>query len=329
VTRKPFGSMPDGRPVEMLTFSAGGLELSAITYGGIIVSLTAPDTRGAPANVVLGFDRLEHYFDSSPYFGAVVGRYANRIEGARFSIDGVEHHVTPNDPPNHLHGGRRGFDKRLWQAEASGDAAVILRRQSAAGEEGYPGTVDVEVRYLLGERGDLTVEYEAAADAPTHVNLTQHSYFNLRGTGDVLEHVLSINANAYLPVDEYLIPAGVAPVAGTPFDFREPSAIGKRLGDNHEQLRRGGGYDHNFVLNRSGAPLSLAARASEPSSGRTLEISTTEPGLQFYSGQAVGRRGFCLEPQHYPNSPNRPEFPPTLLRPGERYRSRTRYTFGR
>jgi aldose 1-epimerase len=328
--RKTFGLLPDTTAVDVITIGdAHGLEINVITYGCVIVSLHAPDAGGARANVVLGFDRLEPYLDSSPYFGAVVGRYANRIANARFAIDGREHHVSANEPPNHLHGGFRGFDRHVWNAEVAGNGrAVVLRRTSPDGEEGYPGALDAQVTYTVADR-ELRVEYEAVADAPTHVNLTQHSYFNLRGSGDVLHHCLAINASTFLPVDERLVPTGdFAPVGNTPLDFQDAMAIGARLKSGHEQLQRGGGYDHNFILNRSDMTLALAARVLEPASGRTLEVRTTEPGLQLYSGQAVGYRGFCLEPQHYPDSPNRAEFPSTLIRPGERYLSTSHYTFG-
>ena len=322
--------MPDGTAVDVITLGgAGGLEMKVLTYGCIIASLAVPNGGGHTANVVLGFDRLEPYLDASPYFGAIVGRYANRIAGARFAIGSHEYHVSSNEPPHHLHGGFKGFDKRLWEAEVSGNGTtVVFRRRSPDGEEGYPGSLDAQVTYTLADR-ELRIDYEAVADAPTHVNLTQHSYFNLRGHDDVLSHCLAINAGNYLPVDERLIPTGeFAPVANSPFDFQEPIAIGSRLHTDHAQLARGGGYDHNFNLDRADTALALAARVFDPSSGRTLELRTTEPGLQFYSGQVVDYRGFCLEPQHYPDSPNRPEFPSTLLGPGERYESTTLYTFG-
>lgn len=330
VDRTTFGVLPDGTAVDRITLSdPGALEVKVLTYGCIIASLGVPDAHGRTANVVLGFERLEPYITDSPYFGAVVGRYANRIANARFTIDGRAHDVSPNEPPNHLHGGFQGFDKRVWEAEASRNGrAVVLRRRSQDGEEGYPGALDVQVTYSIANH-ELRIEYDALTDAPTHVNLTHHSYFNLRGSGDVLEHCLAVNASTYLPVDERLIPTGeFAPVANTPFDFQEPVAMGSRLHALHEQLKRGGGYDHNFNLNRADTTLTLAARVIEPSSGRTLELRTSEPGLQFYSGQVVNYRGFCLEPQHYPDSPNRPEFPATLLRPGESYHSETVYVFG-
>ena len=329
VKRRTFGILSNGTAVDVISFGEQGVfEVEVLTYGCVIVSLAVPDGSGRLANVVLGFERLESYLNDSPYFGAVIGRYANRIANARFTIDGREHRVSPNEPPNHLHGGFKGFDKRVWEAEISENGrAVVFRRTSADGEEGYPGTLNAKIIYTIAER-ELRVHYEASTDAPTHVNLTQHSYFNLRGGGDVLEHQLAVNASTYLPIDARLIPTGeCAPVASTPFDFQEPMAIGSRLNVVHDQLKRGNGYDHNFNLNRSDTTLSLAARVVEPSSGRSLEVHTTEPGLQFYSGQVVGYRGFCLEPQHYPDSPNRPEFPSTLLRPGERYHSTTVYKF--
>jgi aldose 1-epimerase len=320
--RDTFGTLPDGHPVDLITLGAqDGLQIRVITYGCIIVSLSAPDRHGRFGNVVLGFDRLERYVAQSQYYGAAVGRYANRIANARFSIDGRIYHVSANDPPNHLHGGFRGFDKRVWDAEIAGNGSgVLFRRRSPDGEEGYPGNLDAQVAYTVTNRNELDVAYEAVTDAPTHVNLTQHSYFNLRGAGDgdVLDHCLAINANTYLPVTERLIPAGaIAPVANTMFDFQEPTAIGARYGGN---------YDHNFVLNHSGAAMTLAARVLEPKTGRTLEVRTSEPGLQVYSGG--DHRGLCLETQHYPDSPNRPEFPSTLLRPGEQYQSRTELIFG-
>ena len=329
VKRTTFGTLPDATRVESMTLRSGALEMNALTYGCIITSLAVRDASGHNTNVVCGFNSLEPYLAPSPYIGAVVGRYANRIAGARFAIDGREYRLSLNEPPNHLHGGFIGFDKCVWDAEASASgSAVTFRRRSPNGEEGFPGALDAQVTYALGDR-ELRIDYEAVADAPTHVNLTQHSYFNLRGEGDVLSHCLAINASTYLPVDERLIPTGeFAPVANSPFDFQESIAIGARLHTDHPQLARGGGYDHNFNLNRADSGLPLAARVLDPSSGRTLELRTTEPGLQFYSGQVVQYRGFCLEPQHYPDSPNHPDFPSTLLRPGERYESTTVYSFG-
>ena len=321
--RQPFGTLADGRPIDVFTLTNGaGIRVRAITYGCVIVSLETPDRDMALRNIVLGFDRLERYVSDSPYYGAVVGRYANRIAGARFSLDGREYRLSANEPPNHLHGGVEGFDKRVWEAEsAAHGSAIVFRRRSRDGEEGYPGNLDVEVTYSLTDRNELRVDYQAETDEPTHVNLTQHSYFNLRGTGDgadVRDHCLAVNANTYLPVTENLIPTGeIAPVANTPFDFQEASVIGARYGAE---------YDHNFILNHSEGEMALAARLFEPHTGRTLEVRTTEPGLQVYSGG--NHRGVCLETQHFPDSPNRPEFPSTILRPGGRYRSRTDFVFG-
>jgi aldose 1-epimerase len=280
-------------------------------------------------NVVLGYDQLEPYLHSSPYFGALVGRFANRIANATFVIDGRSYGLARNEAAHHIHGGVKGFDKHMWEAETDTRAnAVLFRRRSPDGEEGYPGTLDVAVTYSLGDLDDVSMTCEAVTDAPTHVNLTQHSYFNLRGDGDVLAYLLTIDASTYLPVAGNLIPTGERrSVSNTPFDFREPCAIGARIGSDDEQLRMAGGYDHAFVLNRRESDLTLAARLSDPFSGRALEVGTTEPGLQLYSGQVVGHRGVCLEPQHFPDSPNQPGLPSTLLRPGERYRSVTRYTF--
>jgi aldose 1-epimerase len=320
--RETFGMLPDGTSVDLISLAgAGGLKMSAMTYGCTIVSLSAPDRDFRDANVILGFDRLDGYLGDSRYYGAVAGRYANRIANARFLLDGRTYDVSANEPPNHLHGGYRGFDKRVWDAEIhEGGRGVVFRRVSPHGEEGYPGTLVVSITYLLTDSNELHVQYDAEADAPTHVNLTQHSYFNLRGDGrgDVLDHRLQVSADSYLPVNAQMIPTGeIAPVANTPFDFREPAAIGSRAG---------GAYDHNFILATGAGVPARAARVSEPSTGRTMEVRTTEPGLQLYSGG--DHRGLCLETQHYPDSPNRPEFPSTILRPGQRYQSRTEFAFG-
>lgn len=327
IERTRFGKLADGADVHALTIGNGTLKMRVLTYGCILQSLGLEDGAGETANVVLGFEQLDPYLSDSPYFGAVIGRYANRIANATFSIAGQSYRLTANEGPHHLHGGLHGFDKQVWDAETAGES-VIFRRRSPDGEEGFPGNLDVQVTYALSG-WELSVTYEAATDAPTHVNLTQHAYFNLQGAGDVLGHCLAINAGTYLPVDDRLIPTGeFAPVANTPFDFRESTAIGSRMRVKHVQLARGGGYDHTFVLQRAPPGASVAARLLEPRSRRTLEVRTTEPGLQFYAGQAVGHRGLCLEPQHFPDSPNRPAFPSTLLRPGDVYRSMTRYIFG-
>jgi aldose 1-epimerase len=346
VARAPFGTMPDGKPVEQFTLTnANGIELKAIGYGGIITSLRVPDRAGKLDDVVLGFDRLENYLQDHPFFGAIIGRYGNRIAKAQFTLAGQTYKLAANNGPNHLHGGVKGFDKVMWDvAPVSGSNALAFTRTSADGEEGYPGNLRVRVTYTLTDKNELVVEYTATTDKPTPVNLTQHSYFNLAGqaSGDILGHQLMLNADRYTPVDGTLIPTGeLAPVAGTPFDFRKPTAIGARINGSHPQLKAGGGYDHNWVLNRQGSGLQLAARVVEPKTGRTLDIATTEPGIQFYSGNFLDgkltgkagavyrhRTGFCLETQHFPDSPNQPTFPSTILKPGEEYRTRTVFTFG-
>lgn len=348
VTRAAFGLLPDGQAVESFTLvNAHGVELRAITYGAIIVSLRVPDREGRLGDVVLGHDDLQGYLAKPAYLGALIGRYGNRIAGGRFTLDGRSYTLATNNGPNHLHGGVLGFDKRLWKAEPferPGTAGLVFTRLSPDGEEGYPGNLDVRVTYTLTDLNEVGFEYSASTDKPTIVNLTQHSYFNLAGDGerDVLGHELTIEADRFTPVDRTLIPTGtLAPVAGTPFDFRKPTAIGLRIGADDEQLRHGGGYDHNFVLNRRGGGLSPAARVFEPTTGRTMEVATTEPGVQFYSGNFLDgsikgkggrvyahRFGLCLETQHFPDSPNRPAFPSTVVRPGRPYRSRTVLTFG-
>jgi aldose 1-epimerase len=348
VTRSSFGRLPDGRGVELFAVTnARGVEMRVISYGGIIVSLKVPDRQGRFDDVVLGHDELRGYLEKPAYFGSIIGRYGNRIAKGRFALDGKTHTLATNNGANHLHGGNVGFDKVLWSAEPfeTKDAAgVAFTRTSPDGEEGYPGRLDVRVTYTLDDRNELTFEYVATTDKKTPVNLTQHSYFNLGGDGkrDVLGHELVIDADRYTPVDAGLIPTGeLLSVAGTPFDFRKPVAIGARIDQDHEQLRHGRGYDHNYVLTRKGAGLSRAARVVEPTTGRTLEIHSTEPGLQFYSGNFLDgtitgksgrvykhRYGFCLETQHFPDSPNRPNFPTTILEPGREYRSQTVLKFG-
>ena len=348
INRAPFGTRPDGSQVEAFTLTnANGIELKAISYGAIIVSLRVPDRTGRMDDIVLGYDSLQGYLRVSPYFGAIVGRYGNRIGSGRFTLDGRTYRLATNNGPNHLHGGNRGFDKVVWQAEPlqnDSGVGVTFTYTSPDGEEGYPGTLLARVSYTLTDRDELVVEYHATTDQATPVNLTQHTYFNLAGDGrgDILGHELLINADSFTPVDSTLIPTGsMAPVDGTPFDFRTPTAIGARIGADDQQLRFGGGYDHNFVLQQEDAAIGRAARVVEPSTGRTLDIYTTEPGLQFYSGNFLDgtitgkggrvyhhRYGLCLETQHYPDSPNQPQFPSTVLRPGQEYRSRTVWVFG-
>ncbi len=324
-----------------------GMEVHAIPYGGIITSIRVPDRSGNFDDVVLGYDAPESYIkNNEPHMGAIIGRFANRIAKGRFTLNGKTYVLATNDGPNHLHGGKRGFDKQTWQAEEFRNAdgtGVIFKYTSPDGEEGYPGNLEARVTYTLTDRNELIVDYLATADKPTPVNLTQHSYFNLTGVKrDVLDHEVTINADRYTPVDVTMIPTGtLQPVEGTPFDFRNPATIGSRINEADEQLRYAMGYDHNFVLNRSGDGLVHAAHVYEPSTGRVLDVSTTEPGVQLYtansldgsitgkSGKAYERRfAFCLETQHFPDSPNQPQFPTTILRPGNEYRSRTIFTFG-
>jgi aldose 1-epimerase len=352
LTRAPFGRTADGQPVELFTLTnAHGIEVRLTNYGGIITSLKTPDRAGRFDDIVLGYDSLSGYLHNSPYFGAIVGRYGNRIAKGRFTLDGATYRLAVNNAPNSLHGGIRGFDKVVWKAEPfrnDGTEGVALEYTSADMEEGYPGTLRARVTYTLTEDNRLIVDYQATSDKPTPVNLTQHSYWNLAGDGsrDILTHLLTINADSMTPVDSTLIPTGeISPVAGTPFDFRTPMQIGARIDQRQNtQIRYGGGYDHNFVVNRGNAgadSLIHAAHVAEPSTGRTLDVFTTEPGIQFYSGNFLDgsitgkaghsykyRHGLALETQHYPDSPNHPNFPSTILRPGQQYRSRTVFAFG-
>jgi aldose 1-epimerase len=341
ISRKPWGKTPSGEQVDLYTMkNARGAEIRITSFGGIVVSWTAPDRKGQIADVVLGFDSLDGYLKEHPYFGAIVGRYGNRIAKGRFKLNGVEYKLATNNGENHLHGGIKGFDKAVWKAkEARG--ALELSYLSKDGEEGYPGNLSATITYTLGEDNELRIDYHATTDKPTVLNLTNHSYFNLagQGEGDILGHRITLHADRFTPVDAGLIPTGeLKPVAGTPFDFRTPHAIGERINANDEQLARGKGYDHNFVLNGQAGTLRPAARVVEPKSGRVLEILTTEPGVQFYTGNFLDgtlrgkggkvyrqRYGFCLETQHFPDSPNQPAFPSTVLKPGDHYRTTTVY----
>ena len=348
VERQHFGTMPDGRDVWLYQLTnANGLRADITTYGGAVVRLFVPDRQGRLDDVVLGFDNLPDYIEKSPYFGCITGRYANRIAKGRFTLDGTEYTLATNNMGNHLHGGEKGFDKVLWEPEPTRDADSVglkLSYLSPDGEEGYPGNLKTTVIYRLTNANELVIDYRAETDKPTVVNLTNHSYWNLAGAGaqDILDHELHINADAFTPVDETLIPTGeIQPVQNTPFDFTTPTAIGDRIDADDVQIQRGGGYDHNYVLNKpEPGAMTLAARVYEPTTGRVMEVRTTEPGIQFYSGNFLDgtidgklsriyahRYGFCLETQHFPDSPNQPNFPSTVLRPGQTYRTTTIYAF--
>jgi len=349
---RPFGTV-DGQEVELFTFTnANGIQVSITNYGGIVTSILAPDRNGELADIALGYDRAEDYLAGHPYFGSITGRYANRIAKGTFTLQGHEYGLAINNDPNHLHGGVEGFDKKIWKPRLVRNRlgpTLVLQYLSPDGEEGYPGNLDVEVTYTLTEDNALRIAYEATTDAPTVVNLTNHTYFNLAGEGSgetILNHELKILASRYTPVDETLIPTGIAPVEGTPLDFRTLTPIGKRIESDHPQLEFGLGYDHNFVIQteRSETP-QLAAVVREPDSGRTLKVLTTEPGLQFYTGNFLDgsnvgksgkpyehRTGFCLEAQIFPDSPNPegkgPGYTSAVLEPGETYRQVTVYRFG-
>jgi aldose 1-epimerase len=348
ITKSSYGTTADGQEVDEYTLTnANGMEVKIITYGGIITSVRVPDRNGNLANVVLGFDTLADYETKNPYFGGIIGRYGNRIANAAFSLDGEDYTLAANNGPNTLHGGVKGFDKQVWTAkEADGESGVGLELTylSPDGEEGYPGNLSVTVLYTLTEDNGIRMDYTATTDKATVVNLTNHSYFNLagNGAGAIYDHILQIDADAYTPVDATLIPTGeVADVEGTPFDFRAPKRIGTGIRSGDEQIVLGRGYDHNFVLSREeDGALELGARVYEPISGRGLEVWTTEPGIQFYTGNfldgtLVGSSGgmyrqgdaFCLETQHFPDSPNQAEFPSTTLMPGDTYQTTTIYKF--
>ncbi len=345
VKKQAFGSTADGTPVDLYTLcNASGFEVAITNYGGIVVSVKTPDRNGNIGDVVLGFDSLDGYLKQHPFFGALVGRYGNRIANGRFRLDGVEYKLATNNGKNHLHGGIRGFDKAVWQArglDTPDGPAVELTHVSRDGDEGYPGTLTATVVYTVTPKDELRIDYSATTDKATVVNLTNHSYFNLAGEGDILGHELRLNAERFTPVDAGLIPTGeLRSVKGTPFDFTAATAIGARIAGKDQQIGFGGGYDHNFVLNGGGGALAQAAEVYEPKTGRVLEVWTTEPGIQFYTGNFLDgtitgkggrvytqRSGFCLETQHFPDSPNKPEFPTTVLKPGERYDTTTLYRF--
>jgi aldose 1-epimerase len=340
---------PEKKEEKIYTLTnANGVEVRTIPYGAIITSIKVPDRNGRLDDVVLGFDTPDDYAKKThPYFGAIVGRYGNRIAKAQFTLDGTAYQLAANNGPNSLHGGVKGFDKVVWQAEPferEGARGITYTYVSADGEEGYPGAVTARVSYTLTPANELVVDYDVTTTKATPINLTQHTYFNLGGdgSGDILGHLVTIDADRYTPVDTTLIPTGeLAPVEGTPFDFRKPTAVGARIGNDDPQLKNGNGYDHNWVLNGAAGQLRHAAKVEDPKSGRTLDVSTTEPGVQFYTGNFLDgtitgksghvynrRNALCLETQHYPDSPNQPKFPSSILRPGERYQSKTVFAFG-
>lgn len=347
ISKQAYGVIVDSINVESYTLkNQHGMEVSIITYGGIITSLKVPNKQGEIEDVVLGYDSLAEYTKSSPYFGALIGRFGNRIEKGKFSLDGIAYALSTNDGPNHLHGGVKGFDKVVWDAvEVKGDttASLVLTYLSKDMEEGYPGNLNVKVTYTLDNNNVLDVSYEATTDKKTIVNLTQHSYFNLSGnfSKTILDHEITINADKFIPVDATLIPTGeLKDVLSTPFDFRVDKTIGKDIEVENEQLKRGLGYDHCWVLNNQNEGMRLAASAYHKGSGRLLEIFSDEPGIQFYTGNFLDgtlpskqggtyayRTGFCLETQHYPDSPNQENFPSVVLSPGEKYQTKTSYKF--
>jgi aldose 1-epimerase len=348
IKQEAFGATKDGKPATLYTLrNKNGVEAKITNYGGIVISLTAPDRNGKFDDVVLGYNNLAGYIKETPYFGCLVGRYGNRIAKGKFTLDGKTYTLATNNGPNALHGGIVGFDKVLWTAhpfESDKGPALELTYVSKDGEEGYPGNLTVKAVYTLTADNGLRLDYTATTDKATVVNLTQHSYFNLagQGNGDILGHQVVLHADGFTPVDSTLIPTGeLRPVKGTPFDFTQPHTIGERIAVADEQLKFGGGYDHNWVLNKGfDKQLSLAATVTEPKSGRVLEVWTTEPGLQFYCGNFLDgtitgksgkvykhRYGFCMEPQHYPDSPNQPLFPSTVLRPGDTYTHTLIYKF--
>ena len=339
ISRASFGRTKDGTPVDLFILrNSKGLEARICNYGGIVVSFKAPDRHGKMGDVVLGYDKLDDYIKNNPFFGCLVGRYGNRIAGGKFTLEGKEYTLATNNGPNALHGGLKGFDKVVWQPSirtTPDGPALLLRYLSKDGEEGYPGNLAVTALYTLTEDNGLKLDCTATTDKDTIVNLTQHSYFNLAQKGDVLNHVVMMPADKFTPVDSTMIPTGeLRPVDGTPLDFRKPTPIGARINQDDEQLKFGKGYDHNWVFNKPLGELGLAARVYEPTTGRVLEVFTTEPGMQFYTGNFLdgtikgkggwvyqSRNAFCMEPQHFPDSPNHPNFPSVVLKPGQAYRN--------
>ena len=346
IEKRPFGKLSSGDAVDLYTLTnKAGMQVQITNYGGAVVSVRAPDRQGVMDDIVLGYDTAQGYEADTAYFGALIGRYANRIAKGKFKLNGIEHQLAQNNGVNHLHGGVKGFNKVIWTARESSrpdGPALELSYLSKDGEEAYPGNLQVTATYVLTDANELRIEYTARSDKETIVNLTHHSYFNLggAGSGDVLRHEMKINADKFTPVDSTLIPTGqLRAVKGTPLDFTHSTPIGARINASDEQLILGKGYDHNFVLNKKGKSLTLAATVYEPTSGRIVEMWTTEPGMQFYSGNFLDnvpgkagktykhRGGFCLEAQHFPDSPNRPAFPSTVLKPNERYTQTTVYKF--
>jgi aldose 1-epimerase len=348
ISKHSFGKTADGQNIDLYTLrNAHGVEARITNYGGILVSLKVPDRNGKFDDVVLGFNDLDTYLTkNNPYFGAIIGRYGNRIAKGQFTLNGVEYKLAVNNGENHLHGGIKGFDKVVWtgrEMKTNAGPAVVLTYLSKDGEEGYPGNLNVRVVYTLTNNNEIKIDYSATTDKDTVTNLTHHSYFNLagEGNGDILNHLVTINANRFVPTDAGSIPTGeLRKVAGTPFDFLKPMAIGARINQDDEQLKLGNGYDHTWVINGRAGTMRLAATAYEPGSGRVLQVWTTEPGVQFYTGNFLDgtltgksgkvyarRNGFCFETQHFPDSPNQPSFPTTTLRKGQTYKSTTIYRF--
>ncbi|HMP82173.1 MAG TPA: aldose epimerase family protein [Verrucomicrobiota bacterium] len=342
--KAPFGTMPDGTPIEIYTLqNKHGMEARIINYGGTVVSLRVPDRNGRFDDIVLGYDHLDGYLTNSPYFGCLVGRYGNRIGGAKFTLNGQTYKLAANNGPNSLHGGVKGFDKVVWTVVKSTGNSLTLRYLSKDGEEGFPGNLDVTAIYKVTDDNELKVEFSATTDKPTVCNLTHHSYFNLagQGKGTILDHQVQINSDKITPVNQDLITTGeYADVTGTPFDFRKPTAVGARINDPDRQLQYGPGYDHNWVIQKPLGQYGWHATVYEPTTGRVMEVWSNEPGMQFYAGNFLDgtiigkggavyplRSGFCMEPQHYPDSPNKPNFPPVTLLPGETYKCTIAYKF--